>query len=232
MDQAMSKMKLPSETRWCRPRRLVQVQAWIAILLLLAVVGPLVAGAQEGRTCSSRTIPEPAEGMYDRVLNRAFRVEPVGTQPPHISIVLRFLPSFHPESEIAIRYADGAVSAEHMVATVPFDQLWRKYFCKTPTEGALAKMMAVRRRRFTAEAETAEKWFRDFWKAINESTTPLQERGSKKLYQLDGTRYRLEYQEGLNSLSFEIVGSELGHDGTGDLPLVQWMNSVRKEIEK
>jgi hypothetical protein len=170
----------------------------------------------------------PALELYNRVLDRVFHFYP-GTGPyDQVALVLRFLPTFHPESQIVIRY----YSRSQIIINY-------KYAIHQMTNGApdydidiIAKRMDVQTNIMTVNAQTFDPWFKGFWNAYKNSFKYFKDNSMSNLIQFDGTEYYLEYFGPQNHILFSIEGSEVNEVDKHDSPIVQWMISIKKEIEK
>ncbi len=209
----------------------------VGILPLYASILEPTAGVVGNTECQLVQMhPDPE--VYRQILDTALPIKLDEGGTSKFSIVLRFLPSFHPESQIVIRYDGGdTVSVEYMAAKVQLSAVLRKYFSgtRTPDIAKAATLMEVRAELLRVSTETVRDWFHEFWSSLSASAEPLERKGFAREIQVDGTQYMLQYQEGTNHLTFQYAGSELNQDvntAGNDLPLVKWMIKIYNEVSK
>jgi len=220
--------------KWKGQRRL-DVTRGICLCVLLVPLA--LAGAQEPRACplvdADGKLPMPAEGTGGRVRDLAFPVEQGSWRTGGFMLVLRFVPSFHPESQIVVRYAvSGTASVDYRAAQASFEDVWRTYYCRDLDNKALLRLMGVKKSSLALPDAVVQRWFEDLWRAWVASAPILEQEAYGSTVQLDGTRYHLDYYDAQKHLSLSVMGSEIPYEEAGDLPIVQWMNRVRKDIEK
>jgi hypothetical protein len=102
---------------------------------------------------------------------------------------------------------------------------------RDPDPTAVAKQMEVRHSILKVSQASAERWVEGFWRSLAESTTSLENSAFEGGIMLDPTIYRLEYSQRFNTLSFSFQDVEIGRESQGNLPVIRWMNGVRREIE-
>ena len=220
-----------------------ELKGWLFLFCLLeslslhaATLQPMqgVANNTAGRVVQVHPDPQ----VYRQILDMAFPSNLGKGRTNMFSLVLRFLPSFQPESQIVIRYdGNNNASLEYMVATVQLNAVLSRYFAntRTPDIAKAARLMDVKQAPLVISDEIVRSWFHELWTALSASTELLEKRGLAREIQADGTQYILHYQEGVNHLTFEYGGSELNNEATTnqyDLPLVKWMMKIRKEVAK
>lgn len=209
----------------------VDVLLLLAQLAFVAVTISPMWGQPHQKTLRKpvRSIPVVSSEARRTILDLAFPRNETLQRGELAKLVLRFLPSFHPESQLTITVRQNdEVHLEVLLSTAQLDRVLDETANDSNVEipRVVAHMGITRRSRLLSAAEF-QQWHRGFWLALNDSTMPLMERAAKHLVQLDGTRYLLQYVDGITSLSFDVLDSEVGQDSGNDLPLVRWMNQIR-----
>ncbi len=94
--------------------------------------------------------------------------------------------------------------------------------------------MDVRRKQIRIPGDTVRKWAHEFASAVSSSASMLERKAFAGEIQLDGNRYVLKYEEGVNRVAFDYAGSELGleESDSRDLAVIEWMIRIRKEAAK
>lgn len=211
-------------------------------ILLLTMLSPVLQAQpqklsdQEPKYPVGLPIARPSRQTYERVWDAAFPNESDHGSPLRFSLVLRFLPSFEPESQIVIRCEKsetGATSVDYAKATTSAVEVTYRDFLgeRSPDVQAVAMKMGVKRVSFAATPGASRKWLEGFLRALASSAAGIEKRAFNGGVILDATEYRLQYTEEFNSLSFDFVGSPGGREHPNDLPVVKWMNATRRTIE-
>ena len=209
--------------------------SWLLLSLTL-VLQAEQGGAKGVAGRLVQTNPDPK--ICSQILDAAFRTNLQEGTETSFSLRLRFLPSFHPESQIVIRYEqNGHVSVDYMVATVQLSTVIQSHFINIPVPdiAEAAKLMDIKQKSLALSEGTAQKLFHDLWAALAASTALMERKAYAREIQLDGTQYILQYQEGGNSFTCAYMGSEVGHEDPNDmydLPIIKWMIAVRQEVAK
>ena len=208
----------------------VAPERWLRAILLLLSTSALVGGQ-----INSTGIPQPDSAAREKILDLAFVHVKQPGQATRSSMVLRFLPSSHPEKEIHILFGTApGVIAEYSAASVQLEAA----LANAPPERrglnarAVVESMRVRRKSITVRPEIGEEWLRQFWQAFAASAEILKKRALEGKVQLDGAEYRVKYDGAMEHLSLTFQDSEVGQDQPDDLPLARWMNSIRAQVEK
>lgn len=208
------------------------------ICLCVLLVPLALVGAQEPRACPltdpDGKLPMPAEGTSAKVRDLAFPAEQGSWRTGGFMLVLRFLPSFHAESQIVVRYTTigGTASVDYRAAQASFEDVWRSYYCRNLDNKALLGLMAVQKSSLAVPDAVVQRWFEDLWRAWVASAPILEQDAYGNTVQLDGTRYNLDYYDTQKHLSLSVMGSEIPYEEAGDLPIVQWMRKVLKDVEE
>lgn len=169
-----------------------------------------------------------------RVMELAF---PRTIEPRTVSqatLILRFSPSFAPESQIIVSMApDHRVSIQYKAARITLQEAFRRVSqLEASSPAALVKRMEVKSSDIQLTSETSASWFRQFWVALAASSTKLGAQALTGQVQLDGTNYYCEYEEPTVHLIVELQASELDTVSAGDPALVKWMSEVRRTVQR
>lgn len=161
--------------------------------------------------------------------------------PAIFAIVLRFEPNFQPESQIIIRRElDKAEVVEYTSLSGNIYGKLNDVIAQGGKEDAveMAKLIKVRKRSIEVPYAQVKQWHSGFLLSIKESLNGFKERieeydtGTTTIA-LDGTFYDLWYKQISNEMSFRVYDQAVEvRRLTGDFKLVQWMNAVRREVEK
>lgn len=181
-----------------------------------------------------------SQETYDLVLDIVFpRDEPRGDY----GLVLRFKPSFHPESQVMIKR--GVDKIEVIEYTSLSGNIYSK-LNKLKSHGdasenatEMAKLIEVRRRSIQVPNAQVKQWHAGFLESLGESLKAFKKRseefdkaGSITLT-IDGTFYDVWYGQGINDMSLSFYDEEVSnHKRNGRLKTVQWMNTVRLDVER
>jgi hypothetical protein len=193
-------------------------------LVLVSVLGVLASDA--GQIAITRELESD-------IRDKAFHTERDSPARVPTSIRLLYLPSAHPESMIVIRFEDQSrASIEYMQAARSSAQVIQRLRSTTTIEPTTAaKLMAVKKMQLDLDQGIALAWLKDFDAAVAKSLTSIVQNPFKRTAQLDGTLYKIELH-GQVEVSIDVTGSELGGDGSEDVPLVRWMNHIRRQAEE
>jgi len=185
-------------------------------------------------------LAEASSEDYERVLSLVFSPT---TQPPKdlvFTIVLRFRPSFEPESEVIIRQGRGQVAnveyiaAEHNVHTT-INELLQVAPGVRPE--ALARDVHVQRRTFTLPVARSFALQAGLFASLSETLLALGAAGAKvhgsgeTTVTLDGESYEVGYEQGLTRLSGFFSASEADLSATPNATGIgKWARALRDEI--
>ena len=192
-------------------------------LVLVSVLGMLATDA--GQIAITRE-------LESAIRDKAFHTERDSPSKMPTSIKLLYLPSTHPESMIVIRFEDQSrASIAYMQAATSLAQVIQRLRSTTTIEPATAaKLMGVKKMQLDLDQGIALAWLKEFNAAVAKSLTSIAQNPFKRTAQLDGTLYKIELH-GQVEVSIDVTGSELGGDGSEDVPLVRWMNDIRRQAE-
>ena len=211
----------------------------VALMLTLQVTD---AGAQNRSTHQATRLKSykvVSPETYNRVLDISFPRDDPDPSKTILAIVLRFKPSFKPESQIVIRRRLDKVEV------IEYTSLNGNIYSKLDNVMAyggkedaveMAKLIKVRRRSIEVPYAQVKQWHMNLLDRIGESLKAFKEkseeydRGTVTLA-LDGAAYDLWYEQGLNKISFSLYDEEVNDlRPNGDFKLVQWMNAIRRKI--
>lgn len=190
---------------------------------------------QDGNPQSYKVI---SKETYERVLNTVF---PRDGEGRGYDFILRFEPSFAPESQIIIRSTANKV--EMLEYTSLSGNIYKKLNSVVAQGGkedvvAMAKLIQVRKRLIDVPIAQSKKWRRSLVDSFDSSMKILEQRNNEAArgvgtITLDGTFYNFWYDQAGSHISFNILDEEVSdYEVTGILKLVQWMNSVRMDVAK
>jgi len=174
---------------------------------------------------------------YESLLNKVFPW-PEQNSADRVIIAMRFAPSFHPESQIILRFDDkGAATAEHIevrtgvyTLTQSLNPGRRKVGNPASMDrAALEKALGLQRITRRVEGSVAGTWLDEFWKSLARS--PEQIKNEAGHIQLDGTVYELRVITALANWQLSMADNEVAEKANGRVPVVRWMNSVRIALD-
>jgi len=180
-------------------------------------------------------IPILDPAAENRLLDAAF---PKGPPMPgaRYTILLRFLPSLHAESQIEVHVAaDSRVFVEYQRATVQLRQVFEDLARIGPVnEQEVALRMKVVKTSTILDSPAAFSLLESFWGALGQSCRGLAERAKRQRTQLDGTTYQLSYDRGrtVELLTFSFEDAEIDSASVPELAIVTWMNDLRKRAHR
>jgi hypothetical protein len=213
------------------------------MVISMLVVQPTTADSQKVsslRESGPKSEKVVSQETYVRVLDIVFpRDEPRGDYV----LVLRFKPSFHPESQVVIKR--GVDKIEVIEYTSLSGNIYSKLNELKSHGGAsenaveMPKLIEVRRRSIQVPYTQVKQWHAGFLESLSESLRAFKKRseefdkaGSITLT-IDGTFYDVWYGQGINDLSLSFYDEEVSdQQPNGVLKTVQWMNAVRRDVGK
>jgi hypothetical protein len=211
-------------------------------VLILATQLTHVAGSspQEKTDNSSKVV---SQETYNRVLDILFPRDDVDSSSGTVFVlVLRFKPSFHPESQVVIRRRFAKV--EVLEYTSPDGNIYGQLNQLSARVGKgdaveLAKLIKVKRRAVEVPYSQVKQWHGAFLISVGDSLATFREKNEEYdkahtlTVALDGTFYDLWYQQGIDEVSFSLYDAEIAEQQpNGEFKLVRWMNAVRRDVEK
>lgn len=221
-----------------RLRVTLNVALLVVLIQVFQVTGTYSQGMssiQEGRFKSYKVV---SRETYNRVLDILFPRD----DSAFFAIVLRFEPNFQPESQIVI-FKKGLDKAEVIEYTSLSGNIYRRLndvMAHGGKEDAveMAKLINIRRRSIEVPYAQVKQWHTSFLVSISESLNTFKEKldeydtGTSTIA-LDGTFYGIWYRQIGGEMSFRLYDQALEIPRLiGDFKLVQWMNTVRRDVEK
>ncbi len=210
-----------------------------ALLTLALHVGS--ANAQES---ARKSYPVVSRETYNRVLDILFPRDDPDPSQTVFALVLRFKPSFSPESQIVIKKDVNKVEKVEVVVYTSLDgdiyQRLNEALERGGKEDAakMAKSIRVKRRTVSIHYTLVKQWHKNFLDSISGSLKVFEQKLDKYdeagtvSFALDGTTYDLWYEQGVHKMAFSLYDFEGDTPGDdGEFRLVQWMNAVRREVE-
>jgi len=180
-----------------------------------------------------------SQEAYNRVLDILFpRDEPRGDY----GLVLRFKPSFHRESQVVIKRGVDKVEVIEYTSLngniySKLNELMSHGAKEDPAE--LAKLIKVGRRSIQVPYAQIKQWHTSFLESLGQSLITFKNRSEEFdragtiSVVIDGTFYDLWYGQGINDMSFSFYDEEVSEKlPDGQLKVVQWMNTVRRDVER
>jgi len=210
----------------------------IVVLVLFGFVGRGQAGAQERSTSMN---PVVSATTYDKVLDAVFPREDPDTSRTIFMFVLRFKPSFKPESQIVVRKAvEGTDVIEYVALNGNIYARLNDFLAHGGNENVvnMSKLITVRKTSVRVSYAQVKKWYNDLLVNIAASTGEFSRRveefdkSGDRYALLDGTTYELFYEQESKAY-FSLYDIEVDTPGSdGKFKLVQWMNTLRREIAR
>lgn len=221
-------------------RRINTATLGALLILLLQVNSVHAQGNLSPQVSTPKSYPVVSQETYSRVLDILF---PRGAPTPSNTVwvvILRFLPSFKSESQVVIRRdVDKFQVIEYASPDGNIYGRLNEVLAHGGKEDAveMAKMIRVNRRVVSVSPAQVKRWHTTLFDSIPGASKTLREvgeefdkTGSESLV-LDGSVYELWYEQGLNKMTYSLYDVEVDKPGSdGEFRLVQWMNSVRREV--
>lgn len=215
------------------------IKLMLTVLLCIAVQA-VTLKAQCGSSPNSS--PVISEQTHYRVLDILFPWQYPTSDKADFFIVVRFQPSFAAESQITIsKFKDKVDVTEYKsLSGNIYDEL-NKMLAKTCKEDAaeMAKQIRVEAKTVNISSAKVSQWHNNLLTSFGTTFSIFRQR-SQRLDKsrevsvvLDGTFYQLWYKNGLDKTELNFYDEETDDSRiSGILPTVQWMNTVRREIQK
>lgn len=214
----------------------------LLMVLSLALGIGAVGQVRTPRSQSQRSYPVITRDTYLRVLDAVFPRDDPDPSQTVFEFVLRFRPSFHVTSQLVIRNRGDRTELIEYTSLDGniFDKL-NETFARGGKEDVtvLAKSIRVNRREIVISEAQIKGWYDRFFEAMEVTGKTLKQTGEESLRTssvtlvLDGTIYEVWYKQGLSEISLSLYDVEVDARGSdGELKLVQWMNSIRREVTK
>ncbi len=219
---------------------LLRSSMMLCIVLTAVTMHSRASGSVINGRGETPTYPPAAGKDFERCLNILFPPRAPGTRERAL-LVLRFLPSSHPEAEIVLDYGlDSRATVEFRSLRRPLQETLRSSHkgLSALDLGQLERLTGLTRAELPISPAQAKEWLKGFFDSAGQDAAALKERAfrgeaSGEMYvQMDGTRYIIELQTGRDRFSLETMGSEIDTQPTSaeDLPVIEWMNSIRRRV--
>lgn len=221
----------------------MKTRIWCSVLLAMIVLLSFQVRAVRSRAESFLQGPHKSYRVvsretHERVLNIVFQRDEASRD---YDFVLRFEPSFAPESQIVVRTAANKVEVVEYASLSgniyrKLDSVMANGGKEDPVE--MAKLIQVRKRLIEVSHAQVAQWRRSLADSVAASMKALERRSVESArgigtITLDGTFYHLWYDQVGSHLSFGLLDHEVrDREVTGELELVRWMNSVRLNVGK
>lgn len=213
-----------------------------AIGLCLAIASSVFGEPQQPAPHHKKgeVLAEVSSEDYERVLGLLFAPTTQAPRDLVFSIVLRFRPSFEPESEVIIRQGRGqAATVEYIAAENNVHTALNGLLRITPgaRPEALARDVHVQRRTFNLPAARCFALQAALFASLNETLSALRAAGGtvhgsgETTVTLDGESYELWYEQGLTQFSGFFSASEADLSATPNaIGIGKWARALRDEI--
>jgi len=197
----------------------------VALICRLAACATLIVGALSAQPVALSKDPR------GDLLERALHSERDARSKVPLSIIISFLPSAHPESKLVIRFISRTqAEVESIQPNIASGTALQRAGRRPADIAAALALMRVTRKRLPVDPAIVSTWLSDFRNAVSASLAPMERASFDGPLQLDGTLYEMLYR-GEAEMSITLAGCEVGSDCTHEVPLVQWMDGVRKKVE-
>ena len=178
---------------------------------------------------------------YEHLLNLIMPLDQSSPPGLEYSLILRFEPHIHPESQIVLRrWRDGRI--ETALYRVDKVNAWRAAYGnvtdgQTPDFVAMTNQIKMVRNSFSISGTEEAQWHKELLPVLQKEVAQARkkvkhlksERDLKVLG--DGTRYELWYIQGEEEMHFVSLDSEVDGVTKGNESLTKWMNDVRSYAE-
>ncbi len=185
-----------------------------------------------GRTHSILTFDE-----YEHLLNLVLPYEHRSPPGLEYSLILRFEPHVHPESQIVIRrWRDGRIETE--LYRVDKVNAWRAAYGnvtegQTPDFVAMTNQVKIVRNSFNVQPSEEANWHKELLPTLQKELAKVRKQAKQRkhddehLLATNGTRYELWYIQGDNEMHFVSYDNEVDTVTKGTQDITKLMNEVR-----
>jgi hypothetical protein len=208
--------------------------------VLLCFLGTSAAWPQQTtRKKTGEIVQEATLETYARVLDIVFPQTSETSRELELRIVLRFRPSFSPESQITISLARGSegnveyISAAHNIHDT-INELIRTTGENQP--GSLSKQIRVDRQILSMPAAQVFEWQKGLFESLHvtssilrKDATQLHERGIANVI-LDGESYELWYTQGLTKFCASFAEMVDDRSDRNNEALDSWIKRVHNDV--
>jgi hypothetical protein len=215
----------------------------LAVLLVILQVGSASAQSDVPQANTQKSYRVINQEIYNRILDELFPRDDPEPDKTVFELILRFRPSFRPTSQIVIRRrVDKVQVVEYTSLDGNIYAKLNEILQRGGNEDLLvmAKSIKVKRTEINVPLAQVQQWYSTFFDSLNTMTRTLREKGKEfdktggsETILLDGTSYDLWYRQRVHKLDISLYDIEVDTPGTdGEFRLVQWMNSVRRDVRK
>jgi hypothetical protein len=189
-----------------------------SVMLACAVMATSPSAFAQGATYAVLT---PTDA--DAILNGVFSKPPVDSSLGQFHIVLRYLPSFKPEEQIAVSYKgpDSPSAVAYETLKTPLRQVLGESDDRT----TLARRAGLSAASAAVTPDKVRVWLQGLTNSAAASLPAIRgevmpnDKGHGIDIHVDGTNYLMSLHSLENQVSFNVVGPELG-SGAHDLPII------------
>jgi hypothetical protein len=177
---------------------------------------------------------------YRRVMDIVFEQDAALDGAVLFGFVLRFSPPSGPESQMVVRRSEGEVRVIEYIATtrisVQLSDIRKELGREDPA--AMAKLVNVSKREVVIPVSRVLELHKEFFKSLTKSTDQIRRRGEEfdrtggSTLLLHGVGYELWYIQQFQRMYFDLYDVDKKQGGKAFFPIVDWMNSVRTEIQE
>lgn len=212
----------------------------VLILTVLIIFSAPCVNAQGQTPLQGKPTELSDSEIINRVLDLLFPRDVLEGDNIKFAFVLRFRPSFAPETQITIvERTSGLEVIEYMSLDGNLDQKITDILIGTGQTDAkeIAQKLRIKKRVLKVSPAQVRRWRSIFYDRLSaweklEKKEPANKKGPFYIL-LDGTIYNLWYRSRTGAIFYDLSGSEInGSPSNADSPLIQWMNNVRREIKK
>jgi hypothetical protein len=212
------------------------------VAVMLQVGGVAAQNSLHLQCVQTTTRPIIDEKTYSSVLDIVFPRDEPSPDGNVWAIVLRFRPNSTPESQIVISRRLNKVK---VVEYMPADgSIYARLNVALERGGKrdaaeLAQSIRVSRREVSIPQVEVKRWYVTLFDSISGTTRTLREAleladsTGAESFVLHGSVYDLWYTQGLHRMSFNLYDIDIADARSStEFKIVQWMNSVRREVQK
>lgn len=211
-------------------------------IILLCIAAQTTTLTAQCNSSSPNSSPVISRQTHERVLDILFPRQYLTAAEADFYIVIRFMPSSAAESQISIsKFKNKVQVTEHKSLSGNIYSSLNRMLAKTCREDAveMAKQFKAETKSVNISPAIATDWHNKLLTSFG-GTFNLVKQRSQRLDKtrevsivLDGTVYQLWYENTTDEMEFKFYDEETEDSQiTGVLPTVQWMNTVRREVQK
>lgn len=216
---------------------------WIIVFLIKFDV--LDVKAQDDKASKNHSFESSSvvsQEDYKNVLDKLFPLESLENENTFFTIILRFKPSFHPESQIIIKKGYKEIQViEYKSSDGNIYQKLNRFISESKNKdiSKISNQIAINKKIITISNNKLNKWhleflsgFENLWKYFDK-TNKYFDKQNNVLIVADGTFYEIWYKQEMNQVHFQLYDVEINDSKiSGELDIVRWMNKIRNEIQK